>query len=70
MDGLKFMSRKDEEKLLTLEKIFSKADSPNIKAKAKEFLKGKTPTEYVRELRRKISKKYTLDELIEFYNSE
>ena len=62
IDSLKFMSRKDEEKLITLKKIFAKADSPNIKAKAKEFLKGKTPTEYVRELGRELSEKYNLDE--------
>jgi len=33
------------------------------------MLRGKTPTQYVRDLRRELSEKYSIDELAELCNS-
>lgn len=59
----------ETEKTGTFESLFEKADREKLAEKAEKFLKGRTPTQYIKDLRKELSEKYTLDELIEWCNS-
>jgi len=67
--SVKLATREEEKGVPTLAEIYALAEASEIKRAAKEMLRGKTPTQYVRDLRRELSEKYSIDELAELCNS-
>jgi len=67
--SVKLATREEERDVPTLAEIYALAEAPDVKRAAREMLRGKTPTQYVRDLRRELSEKYSIDELAELCNS-
>jgi len=67
--SVKLATREEEKGVPTLAEIYALAEASEIKRAAKEMLRGKTPTQYVRDLRRELSEKYSIDELADLCNS-
>ncbi len=56
-----------EREATTLDEMLQETERLRLREKAARVLKGRTPTEYVRDMRKEMSRRYTPDELYDYY---
>ncbi len=56
-----------ERQTTALDELLQETERLRLREKAVRVLKGRTPTEYIRDMRKEMSRKYTPDELYDYY---